>query len=236
MTPLLTIQGETKRLGGRAVLDRLSLSVHGGEVFALAGPNGAGKTTTLNLALGFLAPDAGRVRVCGADVSGDPVPARRCIAYLPEQLGLYPDLSGLRNLRYFTLVAGLDLARDRLHALLAAAGLPEDVHLRPAATYSKGMRQKVGIAIALARDARVLLLDEPTSGLDPAAAADLSRAIRAAAGRGVGVLMATHDLYRVREVADRVGVLSGGRIGRDIDPRTLDHVGLEQLYVEQLVR
>jgi ABC-2 type transport system ATP-binding protein len=98
------------------------------------------------------------------------------------------------------------------------------------------MRQKVGIAIAMARNARVLLLDEPTSGLDPAAAADLSRAIRAAAGRGVAVLMATHDLYRVREVADHVGVLNRGRTGDDIDPKRLDHVELERLYVSGLAR
>ena len=96
------------------------------------------------------------------------------------------------------------------------------------------MRQKVGIAIAVARNARLLLLDEPTSGLDPSASADFTDVIRRAAARGTAVLMATHDLYRVREAADRVGILSGGRISRELDPKTLDHFELEKLYIEEL--
>ena len=236
MSGLLTFIAVTKRFGSRGVLNGLSLSIGAGEVFALVGPNGAGKTTTLNLALGFVTPDGGRVQVCGEDVRRDPVKARQCLAYLPEQLALYPNLTGLKNLRYFTLLAGLDLKPSDLRALLNAAGLADDAHAQPAGDYSKGMRQKVGIAIAMARDARILLLDEPTSGLDPAAASDLSRAIRAAAARGAAVLMATHDLYRVREVADRVGVLRSGRIGEAIDPKRLDHVELEQLYVAELAR
>jgi ABC-2 type transport system ATP-binding protein len=234
MSAVVTFTAVTKRFGSRDVLNGLSLSVGAGEVFALVGPNGAGKTTTLNLALGFAAPDGGRVEVCGEDVHRDPVKARQCLAYLPEQLALYPNLSGSRNLRYFTLLAGLDLKPADLRAVLNAAGLPDDAHAQSAGAYSKGMRQKVGIAIAMARNARILLLDEPTSGLDPAAAADLSRSIRAAAGRGVAVLMATHDLYRVRELADRVGVLNRGRIGDEIDPKQLDHVALERLYVSEL--
>jgi len=235
MNEVLVFDAVAKRFGGRAVLDGLSLSLAAGNVFALLGPNGAGKTTTLNLALGYLAPDSGHVRVCGEDVADDPVKARTRLAYLPEQLALYAELSGLDNLRYFTLLAGLDLSRGDLGALLASAGLAVDAHAQPARAYSKGMRQKVGVAIALARDARLLLLDEPTSGLDPSAASDLSRIIRATAEGGVAVLMATHDLYRVKEVADRVGVIHGGRIVREVDPKRLDHVALEQLYVEQLV-
>jgi ABC-2 type transport system ATP-binding protein len=234
MSEVLAFETVAKRFGGRAVVDGLSLSLRAGYVLALVGPNGAGKTTTLNLALGFLAPDAGRVRVCGEDVTSNPLQARARIAYLPEQLALYPDLNGLDNLRYFTLLSGLDVKRADLRSLLASAGLEDDAHARPASTYSKGMRQKVGLAIALARDARLLLLDEPTSGLDPSAAAELSRTIRSAADRGVAVLMATHDLYRVKEVADRVGVMSHGRIRREIDPARLDHVALEQLYIEHL--
>ena len=117
MNGRLTFEAVTKTLGGRNVLDRLSLSVRAGEVFALDGPNGAGKTTTLNVALGFLIADAGRVRVEGQDVSLDPVRALQSMAYLPEQVALYPDLSGIENLRYFTLVAGLDLSRSRLRGV-----------------------------------------------------------------------------------------------------------------------
>ncbi|GAB6841963.1 ABC-2 type transport system ATP-binding protein [Methylorubrum rhodinum] len=232
--PVLAIDGAVKRFGSRTALAGLDLRLGDGEVFALLGPNGAGKTTTINLILGFLRAEAGSVRVCGIDAGADPVGARRHVAYIPEQVALYPGLSGVENLRYFATLAGLDLSKDEARALLAEAGLAPEAHGRKAGAYSKGMRQKVGIAVALARRARLLLLDEPTSGLDPSAAADFSATIRAAAGRGTAVLMATHDLYRVREMAGRVGVLSGGRIVEEIDPKTLDHVALERLYIDRL--
>ncbi|MBB2963388.1 ABC transporter ATP-binding protein [Methylobacterium sp. R2-1] len=231
--PVLAIRATIKRFEARTALDGLDLTLQAGEVFALLGPNGAGKTTTINLILGFLKPDAGSVRVCGIEAGADPVGARSHVAYIPEQVALYPDLSGLQNLRYFATLAGLVLPADASRRLLTEAGLPNEAHGRPAASYSKGMRQKVGIAVALARRARLLLLDEPTSGLDPSAAADFSVTVRRAAERGTAVLMATHDLYRVREMADRVGVLSRGRIVEEVDPKTLDHVALERLYIER---
>ncbi|CAA2145130.1 ABC transporter ATP-binding protein [Methylobacterium bullatum] len=231
---VLAIRAASKSFGERQALDGLHLSLRPGEVFALLGPNGAGKTTTINLILGFLRADAGTVRVCGVDAGADPIGARRHVAYIPEQVALYPGLSGVENLRYFTTLAGLDLTKANARTLLTEAGLAEPAHERPAGSYSKGMRQKIGIAVALARRARLLLLDEPTSGLDPSAAADFSTTVRAAAERGTAILMATHDLYRVREMAGRVGVLSRGRIVEEVDPRTLDHVGLERLYIERL--
>lgn len=232
--PVLALRGVCKRFGARTALDGLELALGSGEVYALLGPNGAGKTTTINLVLGFLRADAGEVRVCGTDAGAEPIVARAQIAYIPEQVALYPNLSGLENLRYFATLAGLDLGRDAAGRLLGEAGLAEEARTRPAAAYSKGMRQKVGVAVALARSARLLLLDEPTSGLDPSAAADFSGTVRAAADRGTAVLMATHDLYRVREMADRVGVLAAGRIVEELDPKSLDHVALEQLYIERL--
>jgi ABC-2 type transport system ATP-binding protein len=232
--PVLAIRDVVKRFGGRTALDGLTLTLRAGEVFALLGPNGAGKTTTINLILGFLRADTGTVRVCGIDAGADPIAAREAIAYIPEQVALYLGLSGRENLRYFTTLAGLALARDEADRLLGQAGLAVEAHTRKAASYSKGMRQKVGIAIALARRARLLLLDEPTSGLDPSASADFSSVVRAAAARGTTVLMATHDLYRVKEVADRVGVLQAGRIVEEIDPARLDHAALERLYIERL--
>lgn len=223
-----------KRFGARTALDHLELTLGAGEVFALLGPNGAGKTTTINLILGFIQADEGQVEVCGIDVARDPVAARAMIAYLPEQVALYPSLSGIDNLRYFTTVAGLTLGRAELSRLLQEAGLAEEAHRRKASTYSKGMRQKVGVAIALARNARLLLLDEPTSGLDPSASAEFSGLVRTAAARGVSVLMATHDLYRVHEMADRVGILSKGRLVREIDPQSVNHIELERRYIGQL--
>ena len=140
----------------------------------------------------------------------------------------------MENLRYFATLAGRAVGRAEAEGYLATAGLPREAWSRPASGYSKGMRQKVGIAIALARKTRLLLLDEPTSGLDPSASAAYSSTVRDAAARGTAVLMATHDLYRVPEMADRVGVLSRGRIAEEIDPKALDHLALERLYNAQL--
>lgn len=231
---VLSLTGVQKKFGARIALEHLDLTLPAGQVFALLGPNGAGKTTTINLILGFLRADAGRVQVCGVDAAIDPLRAREHIAYIPEQVALYPAMSGIDNLRYFTTLAGLAIDAARLQSLLTEAGLAEEAQHRRAGSYSKGMRQKVGIAIAMARSAKLLLLDEPTSGLDPSASAEFSRVVRAAAARGTAVLMATHDLYRIKELADRVGVLHRGRIVEDIDPAALDHVALEQLYMERL--
>jgi len=231
---VLVLDCVVKRFGARTALDSLSLEIAAGEVFALLGPNGAGKTTTINLTLGFLQPDEGRVTVNGVDASVDPLGARAKTAYIPEQVALYPTMTGLENLRYFTTLAGLSLDDPTLDRLLDEAGLQEEARGRPAGRYSKGMRQKVAVALAIARDTRLLLLDEPTSGLDPGASAEFSAIVRDAASRGTGVLMATHDLYRINEVATRVGVLAGGRIVAEIDPTTLDHLALEQLYIERL--
>ncbi|RVU14227.1 ABC transporter ATP-binding protein [Methylobacterium oryzihabitans] len=231
---VLEIRGATVRFGDRLALDGLDLTLRAGEVFALLGPNGAGKTTTVNLILGFLRADAGRVLVCGRDAGTEPVAARAETATIPEQVALYPNLTGLENLRYLATLAGLSLSRDAARRHLDEAGLAAEAQGRAAATYSKGMRQKVGVAVALARRARLLLLDEPTSGLDPAASAEFSGIVRAAARRGTAVLMATHDLYRVREMADRVGVLRAGRLVEEIDPGRLDHVALERLYLDTL--
>jgi len=232
--PVLFLTGVRKRFGDKVALDGIDLSIAPGEVFALLGPNGAGKTTTINLILGFLGADEGKVEVAGVDAGADPITARRHVAYIPEQVALYPTMSGIENLRYFTTLAGLTLDRARCAALLDDAGLAAEAQQRKAGSYSKGMRQKVGIAIAAARNARLLLLDEPTSGLDPAASAEFARMVRNAAAQGTAVLMATHDLYRLNEVADRVGVLHRGRIAEEVDPKRLDHVDLERLYMERL--
>jgi ABC-2 type transport system ATP-binding protein len=236
MKPALQMDKVTRRFGARVALDGLSLTLQAGEVYALLAPNGAGKTTTLNLILGFLQPDGGSIHVCGEPVAGDAARTRGAIAYLPEQVAIYPELSGLENLRYFSLLASRDLDDATLRRLLGEAGLRAEAHQRLARDYSKGMRQKVGIAIAMARDAKLLLLDEPTSGLDPLAASELSGLLRAAARRGMAILMATHDLYRIKEVATRVGVLHAGRIEREIDPQTTEHATLEQVYIAELAR
>lgn len=224
----------TKRFNDHTAVNELNLHIAPGEVFGLLGPNGAGKTTTINLLLGFLTPDIGEARVNGASVSSDPIAARRHIAYIPEQVMLYPRFTGLENLDFFSSLGGRKHSRTELLALLTRAGLPEAAAIRRVGTYSKGMRQKIGIALALSREAKALLLDEPTSGLDPAASHEFSLLIRQLARQGVAILMATHDLYRAREDASRVGILLDGRLAGEYVTDDLKHVDLEQLYLKHL--
>lgn len=230
----LRLERVCKRFAGHDAVRELSLELHAGEVYALLGPNGAGKTTTINLILGFLAADSGRIEVGGLPVAADALRTRAKLAYLPETVMLHPRLSAVENLRYFALLGGQCLNAANARQLLNEAGLQTEAHERRAAGYSKGMRQKVGLAIALARRAELLVLDEPTSGLDATAANDLSRGVRAVAQRGVAVLMATHDLYRVNGVADRLGVLCAGRLLAEHVTAPLTPAQVEALYLRQL--
>lgn len=230
----LRLHAVRKDFGARHALEALSLAIAPGEVYALLGPNGAGKTTTLNLILGFLSPDSGHIDVAGVRVDRDPLVARAKIAYLPETVMLHPSLDAIENLSYFALLGGRRLDAAQARALLTEAGLQEEAHTRRAAGFSKGMRQKVGLAIALAKNAQLLLLDEPTSGLDASAANDLSQGVRAAAKRGIAVLMATHDLYRVKDVAHRLGILRAGRLLVERHTDELSATEIEALYLEQL--
>ena len=207
MNPVLCADRLVVHRGSRRVIDALDLSVPAGTVYALLGGNGAGKTTTINAFLGFVQAAQGSVSVGGIDVKRDPQGARARVAYLPENVALYPYLTGLENLRYFCTLAGLSLARDASRELLIKAGLQADAHERRAVLYSKGMRQKVGLAIAYAKQAQAMLLDEPTSGLDPAAANDFAERVRDARDAGMAVLMATHDLFNAKQVADHIGIM-----------------------------
>lgn len=230
-TPVLDLQEVVVARGDRRTVDGLSLCVPAGGVYALLGGNGAGKTTTLNVLLGFVTPVAGRVAVAGLDPVRDARAARRAVAYLPENVALYPYLSGIENLRYFCEIAGLRLTAQQAVRLLEQAGLAPASHRARLATYSKGMRQKVGLAIAQARQVRAMLLDEPTSGLDPAAANQLAVAVRALADTGVAVLMATHDLFNAKQVSDRIGILRAGRLVAEFDTDSVDHAQLEAVYL-----
>ncbi len=215
----------------RCVIDNLTLTVPAGTVYALLGGNGAGKTTAINTFLGFVPPSAGTLHIDGCEIAPNLPTSQRRLAYLPENVALYPELSGLQNLRYFCTLAGIKLDRDSATQQLLQAGLPADAIERRTAAYSKGMRQKVGLAIAYARGACAMLLDEPTSGLDPAAANDFANRIRTAAANGLAVLMATHDLFNAVQVADRIGILQAGRLVEEFDAHTVGHDELEQKYL-----
>ena len=225
----------SKQFGATRALDAVSLTVEPGEIYCLLGANGAGKTTLVNVFLNFVDPSGGQALVDGIDVTREPLATRQRLAYIPEQVMLYGALSGLENLRYFAALAtGREAARDELLGLLAQAGLDSTAADRRVATYSKGMRQKVGIAIALAKNAKALLLDEPTSGLDPKAAAEFAQLLRDARDRGVAVLTTTHDLFHAKQNGTRIGIMRAGRLVAELRSEELSHADLEALYLEHM--
>ncbi len=225
----------TKRYGAHVALNRLNLTVEPGEVFSLLGANGAGKTTTINLFLNFIAPSEGSASVNGLDVTREPLETKRHLAYIPETVMLYRNLTGLENLEYFAALAGrADLTREQCLDYFQRVGLQRDAADRRVSGYSKGMRQKVGIAIALAKNARALLLDEPTSGLDPKAANEFSVLLQQLSGDGVAILMATHDLFRAKESGTRVGIMKHGSMVAMLSTSDIGHADLERLYLEHM--
>ncbi len=216
-------------------LDRLSLRIEPGEIFCLLGPNGAGKTTTISLFLGFVAPSSGSARIKDLDVQSHPLATKRFVAYIPEQVMLYRNLTGLENLEYFSALAGQDsYSKAALLGFFDEVGLPQEAATRRVGTYSKGMRQKVGIAIAIAKKAEALLLDEPTSGLDPKASNEFSALLKRLGASGVAVLMATHDLFRAKEAGTRVGIMSAGKLLTTARTEDLSYEQLERLYLESM--
>ena len=224
-----------KSFGATLAVDDLDLTIKAGEVFCLLGANGAGKTTTINLFLNFVAPSSGEARVCGLNVVEHPLETKKRLSYIPEQVTLYRNLTGLENLRFFSRLAGSAADTDHeLLAILAQAGLNEEQARRRVATYSKGMRQKIGVAITIAKRAEVLLLDEPTSGLDPKAANDFSMLLADLSSRGVAILMATHDLFRAKESGTRVGIMKHGKLLEVLDTAQLGHRDLEQIYLQHM--
>ena len=225
----------SKHYNGVAALDDLTLRIAPGEVFCLLGANGAGKTTTINLFLNFVEPTAGKAAINGIDVTERPLETKKYLAYIPETVMLYRNLTGLENLEYFSALAGRpDYTRTQLLDFLHQVGLDAPAADKRVGAYSKGMRQKVGIAIALAKSAKALLLDEPTSGLDPKAANEFSSLLTRLSQDGVAVLMATHDLFRAKESGTRVGIMKHGRLVQTLETTEVGHADLERIYLEHM--
>ncbi|MGE7204982.1 ABC transporter ATP-binding protein [Sphingomonas sp. NPDC019816] len=213
--PIL-IDNLTVAYGEHRVLDGLSLTVESHSITALLGGNGAGKSTTLSTLLGFTRARSGRIAVCDVDPGTDPDAARRHIAYLPENVALYEHLSAVENAQYLLALSDERHGRDAIVEALRAAGLQERAWDQRLGGFSKGMRQKVAIAVALLRAVPVLLLDEPTSGLDPRATADFNALLSAVRERGTAVLMVTHDLLSAADVADAIAFLEAGRVTHQV--------------------
>ena len=232
---MLQAIGLTKQYGAQTALDRLDLHIQPGEIYCLLGANGAGKTTTINLFLNFIAPTAGSVTINGLDVATHPVDSKQHVAYIPEQVALYGTLSGLENLRYFSALAlGRQLPRERLLELMSEVGLDHGAADKRVAAYSKGMRQKVWIAVAIAKQAKALLLDEPTSGLDPHAANEFAGLLKRASDNGVAVLTTTHDLFHAKHTGTRIGIMKQGRLVESLDSRQISDVDLQALYLRHM--
>jgi len=229
---MLEAKNLTKKYGSHTALNNLNLIIQEGEIFALLGQNGAGKTTTINLFLGFIEPSGGTATINGISVAEQPQEIKKYLAYIPETVMLYPNLTGLENLQYFSSLAGFDYSKTELGELLATAGLQAQAFDQRLAGYSKGMRQKVGIAIAVAKKAKVLLLDEPTSGLDPKASNEFSEILKTLAARGTAILMATHDIFRAKEVATRIGIMKEGNLESVIYAKDISANELEALYLK----
>lgn len=231
---MLIAKNLTKRFGGKVALNNVSFAVAPGQIFCLLGANGAGKTTTINLFLSFLEPSEGEARIDGMNVHKHPQETKSVLAYIPENLMLYPNLTGLENLEYFAAMTGKELSKDACYTHLREAGLPLAAADHRVSQYSKGMRQKVGIAIAMAKDAKVLLLDEPTSGLDPKSSNEFASLLRALSGKGVATLMATHDLFRAKETGTHIGIMKEGNLVQMMSTEDLSHTDLEALYLRHM--
>ena len=210
---VIEAKGLTKTYGRAKAVDNVSFTVGRGEIFGLLGPNGAGKTTTILMMLGLTDISGGDVRVLGFNPAREPLSVKRRVGYLPDTVGFYDQLSAADNLRYTARLIGFKVTEreKRIADALDRVGLAEFADKR-VSTFSRGMRQRLGLAEILMKGAQIAILDEPTSGLDPHATAELLAIIRGFKSEGVSVLLSSHLLERVQSVCDRVALFSGGHI------------------------
>ena len=211
---IIELTGLTRRYGQFTAVDNLNLTVSTGEIFGLLGPNGAGKSTTILMMLGLTEPDSGTVRVCGLDPATHPVEVKKKVGYLPEEVGFYDDMSGLQNLIYTACLNGIPETEARIRAekLMERVGLAKEMH-KKTGKYSRGMRQRLGLADVLIKDPEVIILDEPTLGIDPAGVREfLDLIVELSREQKITVLFSSHHLHQVQQVCDRVGLFVGGRL------------------------
>ncbi len=213
-TPVIEAKALTKRYGSQVAVDRLDLTIDKGEVFGLLGPNGAGKTTTILMSLGLTEPTAGTISTVGFDPLRQPLEVKRRVGYLPDSVGFYDNMTGRDNLRYTARLGGIPrIAIDsRITAALQRVDLVAAAE-RPVATYSRGMRQRLGIAEIIMRRVDVAILDEPTNGLDPQSTQEFLELIRSLKAEGMTVILSSHLLDLVQSICDRVALFSNGKIG-----------------------
>lgn len=223
-----------KKYESHTAVNELNLSVNKGEIYCLLGQNGAGKTTTINLFLGFISATSGSVSINGVEVNPNNSVTKKMIAYIPEVVQLYGNLTGIENLDFFSRLAGFKYSQEELKNFLSKAGLQTEAHQKRLATYSKGMRQKVGIAIAIAKNADVIFMDEPTSGLDPKATAEFTQICKELAAEGKTIFMATHDIFNAVNVGTKIGIMKQGKLVQTLNTADITANELQQLYLETI--
>jgi ABC-2 type transport system ATP-binding protein len=228
---VIRIDNLSKRYGAQTAVDNLSLAVAAGEIFGFLGPNGAGKTTTMLMLLGLTEPTSGTVRVCGHDPARDPLKVKEMIGYLPENVGFYEDMDARQNLRFIARLNGIPdaVSKARIDRLLQEVDLAKEAQ-KPVGSYSKGMRQRLGIAEVLIKEPKVIFLDEPTIGLDPDGTARMLDLVQGLSRqRGMTIFFSSHLLDQVQRISDRIGIMIRGRL---VAVGTLDDLAKRGLGLE----
>lgn len=239
-TPIIELEGLTKYYGSVKAVDNLDLKIDKGEIFGLLGPNGAGKTTTILMMLGLAEPTSGNARVCGINATSDPIEVKRRVGYLPDSVGFYDGMTALENLRYIGRLNGIadDELEERATMMLEIVGLQSEMHKKTAA-YSRGMKQRLGLADVLIKNPEVIILDEPTLGIDPSGVREFLNLIhQLSRQQGLTVLVSSHHLHQVQQVCDRVGIFVEGKllVQGDIETLSRNLFGKENYVVVVEVR
>jgi ABC-2 type transport system ATP-binding protein len=231
-TPVIVAEGLTKVYGSQTAVSNLNLTVNEGEVFGFLGPNGAGKTTSILMFLGLTEPTSGQVRVCGFDPKKEAVRVKERVGYLPENVGFYDELNAVENLLFVARLNHIPdkVARPTIDALLDGVGLINESKKRVGA-FSKGMRQRLGIAEVLMKEPKLAFLDEPTVGLDPEGTNQMLELIHSLAkDKGITVFLSSHLLDQVQRICDKVGIMIKGRL---VASGSIDALGREKLGIER---
>ena len=233
---MIEINELTKRYEDNVLaLDHVTYKVEQGEIFCLLGANGAGKTTTINILLDFIQQTSGHAFIHGHDCNKFPLEAKKYVSYVSENVQLYGMFTARQNLAFFAELAGKKgLKKKDYDDVMRTVGLPEKALRMRLKHFSKGMRQKLGIAIALLKDPPAILMDEPTSGLDPKSAKEFLDQLQRLREQGKAILMTTHDIFRAKLIADRVGIMKQGRLVAVRKKQDFKHADLEEIYMHEM--
>ena len=233
---MLETKDLTKRYeDGLLAVDHLNFKVEPGEIFCMFGANGAGKTTTINIFLGFIPPTEGTVLIEGVDVVKEPLKSKDYVSFVSENVMLYDNFTAFQNMNYFARLAGKrNLTKTDYAQVLKRVGLQEEAFNMRTKKYSKGMRQKLGIAIAMVKDAPNIILDEPTAGLDPKSGQEFLKLLLELRDKGKSIFMSSHDIFRAKLIADRVAFMLKGKLVMLKTKKELEGEDLNQLYVDYM--